>query len=254
MGWRLRWMWRHSGMRETCAEVGLAAGKKLVLTEKNSQVTKANSRARYDWKVAGGSLVDAEGDWDRLRVGVAVAWGGGPQGTDRQRERFRHLYGAAHAGLSASPEDWQPLNLAEYEQAVSDRKNRIGIDFDQPMDGRATIVIEDEQGRRVRNLVSGETFGKGKHSIDWDGLDEEGRVAAPAGYRWRSIHHPAVRPEYLFSFCNDGTPPWRTGSGTDMWGPDHSVFTAAASNGEWCFFGGSCRNRATPWSRWTAMA
>ena len=113
------------------------------------------------------------------------------------------------------------------------------IDLDQPVDGKATVVIEDLQGRRVRNLLSGASLAKGRHVLAWDGLDETGNVVRPGEYRWRAAGHPGIRPEYLFSFCNDGRPPWRTGSGTDMWGPDHSCLTAVASGPVWTFLAGS---------------
>ncbi|MBE3135413.1 MAG: hypothetical protein IMZ55_18255, partial [Acidobacteria bacterium] len=138
------------------------------------------------------------------------------------------------------PEAWAPFDLKEYAALVADRKRRILIEFTQPMDGKATVVVEDEGGHRIRNLVSGAPTAKGRTRVEWDGLDEQGRVVRPGRYTWRAISHPGIVPEYLFSFGNDGKPPWRTGSGTDMWGPDHSCLMAAAAGPEWTFFGGSC--------------
>ena len=218
--------------------LGVAAGRSVVLEGRDPQVIAGGSR--YLFTIPAGSIVTREEEWGQLRLGLALSWPGGALGQDRQRERFRHTGGAAHLGLSADPADWLPLNLTEHALAVEDRRNRAWIPFEQPVDGKATVVIEDAQGRRVRNLIAGRAMGKGAQRIEWDGLDEEGRIAPPGAYRWRSAHHPGVRPNYLFSFCNDGTPTWRTGSGTDMWGPDHSAIMTAASNGTWTFVGGAC--------------
>ena len=229
----------HDGASGTSVSIGLAAAKMVLVSDKDAQVARKDGVARYSFTVPAALLVANEEDWKKLRVGVAVAWKGGPGGEDRQRERFRHTGGATHGGLSQDPSDWLALNLTEHEALVADRKNRIFVDFDQPMDGKATVVIEDEAGNRVRNLISGRPMGRGKRRVEWDGLDEQGRVAGPGTYRWRSIHHPGIRPQYLMSFCNDGNPPWRTGSGTDMWGPDHSHLLAAAANKDFTFFGAS---------------
>ena len=217
---------------EATVALGLHGMATLVLSDKDAVVKRGEGAVRFTFS--------APGDWSELRLGLAVAWAGGPFGQHRQRERFRHTGGAPHAPLSTNPSDWLPLDLAEHEALVADRRKRIAFDFEQPMDGHATIVLEDAAGQRVRNLLAGRPLAKGRHRIAWDGLDERGNVASPGTYRWRAISHPGVWPEYLFSFCNDGNPPWRTGSGTDMWGPDHSTLTAAAGGDEWTFLGGSC--------------
>ncbi|HUW31801.1 MAG TPA: FlgD immunoglobulin-like domain containing protein [Planctomycetota bacterium] len=222
------------------ASVGVAAAKKVVLTNDKPVPGPRRGVARFLFDIPINSIAPQPADLGRLRLAFAVAWAGGPFGTDRQRERFRHVSGAPHAGLSPDESDWLPFDLGEHEALVSDRKNRIRLDFQQPMDGKATIVIEDQQGNRVRNLVAGVPMPKGTNRIEWDGLDESGRVVAPGVYTWRAISHPGITPNYLFSFCNDGQPPWRTGSGRDMWGPDHSCLTAATAGDTWTFLGGSC--------------
>ncbi|HYG74241.1 MAG TPA: FlgD immunoglobulin-like domain containing protein [Planctomycetota bacterium] len=227
-----------AGAPVVSVELGIAAANTVI--QKQKKEAAGGGRVQLSFKLPVSQLVSAPADWERLRVGFTVAWGGGAFGQDRQRERFRHGgIGAVHGGLSSAPADWLPLNLAEHSLAVIDRKNKIWIHLNQPLDGKATVVIEDPSGKRVRNLISGRSFSKGAQRIEWDGLDDAGKVVPPGEYRWRSIHHPGVTPNYLFSFGNDGTPPWRTGSGTDMWGPDHSVLLSAAANADYTFLGGS---------------
>ncbi|OPZ24584.1 MAG: NHL repeat protein [Lentisphaerae bacterium ADurb.BinA184] len=107
------------------------------------------------------------------------------------------------------------------------------------MDGKLSVVIEDADGNRVRNLLSGQPFAAGQHAVVWDGCDDGGQVMPPGRYAWRAISHPGITPNYLFSFCNDGDPPWRTGTGRDMWGPDHSTLSEAVAGKEWTFLAGT---------------
>jgi len=219
--------------------VGLSAARTVTLSNADARMRRGDGTVWFTFAVPSRDLVTAPADWAGLRLGLAVAWPGGPFGQDRQRERFRHTGGAPHLGLSPAPADWLPFDLAEYEALVADRRRALSLSFAQPMDGKATIVLETIAGERLRNLVSGRSYAAGRQRVEWDGLDEAGNVVAPGAYRWRAISHPGVRLDYLFSFCNDGDPPWRTGTGTDMWGPDHSALTAAATGAGWTFLGGS---------------
>jgi len=209
----------------TLLAVGLSAAKTVQLRDTDARVTRTNGIAHYAFTVPTAALVTRATDWARLRMGLAVTWTGGPYGLDRQRERFRHLgSGSPHRGLATDPAEWMPLDLAEYQRTVSDTRNSIGIPFTQPMPGKATIVIEDAAGHRVRNLIAGKPLTPGAHIIPWDGLDEQGKVVSPGAYRWRSASHPGITPVHLFSFCNDA-------------GPNHTCLNAATANGELTFFG-----------------
>ncbi len=209
----------------TSVNVGVAAAQTLLLTDADATVTRGKEMALYLFTVPATKIVTNDADWARLRLGIAVAWGGGALGADRQRERYLHLNSAsAHAGLSKNKLDWAPLDLTEYATLIADRKSRITINFTQPMDGKASIIIEDAKGNRIRNLISGQSFSKGKHNVVWDGLDEQGNVVAPGAFLWRSINHPGITPDYQFAFCNDA-------------GPNHSCFNAATASKDLVFFG-----------------
>ncbi len=185
-------------------------------------------KMEVDGKVAAmvfqsGALVNSDADWKKLRLALRVSWPDG-NGGFFQRERFFCTDGRApHADLPAS-EFWLPLDLDEHARIVADRKARISFDFAQPMDGKATIVVEDEAGKRIRNLVSGADFAKGRHEIVWDGLDENGRPVPPGNYSWRAISHPGISPKHLFSFCNGP-------------GSNHGTLCAATTDGELVFVG-----------------
>ncbi|MEQ8786124.1 MAG: FlgD immunoglobulin-like domain containing protein [Pirellulaceae bacterium] len=163
------------------------------------------------------------GDWSNLRLAVSLE-------TPRERERFGFVdHRAIHAPFSEDPADWAAFDLANYRELLEARRQEIRITFDQPTDGKATVVIEDADGRRVRNLASGRSFSAGRHTLVWDGLDESGVLVAPGAYRWRGITHPGVEPVYKMHFANGGEPT------TASWGPNHSTFQDATSNGKFVF-------------------
>ncbi|OQB84971.1 MAG: NHL repeat protein [Planctomycetes bacterium ADurb.Bin126] len=205
-------------------ELGLAADREVRLGGTDARVRKADGRTFFAFTVPADKLVAGPAGWDRLRMALAVEWSGGPNGLPRQRESF--LQGAAlapHAGL-ASTDRWQPIHLGEFEKMLADRRLQIAFTLDQPVEGKATVVIEDERGNRVRNLMGGRTMAKGPHRIVWDAADDAGRIQPPGRYRWRALAHPGLRPRYVMSFC-DGP------------GSNHGTFHAAATNGKCLFFG-----------------
>jgi len=215
--------------------LGIAADRHLV----SDRVGEDMGRVRRVFAVPNRALVNTTDGWRRLRLGLTVAWSDA-HGMVRRRERFRQVDGRApHVPLSLNPDDWEAFDLPAYEEAIADRRQAVRIPVAQPMDGKLSLVIEDAEGSRIRNLVSGRPFPKGKHEIVWDCLDEDANLVAPVQYRWRAISHPGITPHYLFSFCNDGDPPWRTGSGWDMWGPDHSSLSEAVAGKKWVFLAGT---------------
>lgn len=211
---------------DVTVEVGLAAARAMTVSAKGVPGPQPGIvRCLLDIPV--NRLVDTDADWARLRMGIAVRWAGGPFGLDRLQERFLHLDTlSSHAGLSPRPHDWAPC---EYFAQATERKNHIRIPIIQPMDGKATIVIEDTNGKRIRNLISGVTLTKGPHVIEWDGLDEDGNVAPPGTYRWRSIHHPGIVPEYVMTYCNADEPGFR------QLLSNHGHFVRAAANDTYVF-------------------
>ena len=113
----------------------------------------------------------------------------------------------------------------------------IPVKFTLKEPGFVTLVIEDAQGKRVRNLVSETEFPAGENTVWWDGMDESGKadlsprgyykiigkLVAPGAYRVRGLVRKSLDLFYEFPFYNPGNPPWpvweKTSSG---WLADHS--------------------------------
>ena len=121
-------------------------------------------------------------------------------------------------------------------EPILDPKPPIEIPIEIERDGYITLVIESEQGHRIRNLVS-ETFYKaGKHTLYWDGMDDHGkanvgphgnytttgRLVNPGKFRVRGLTRDKIDLVYEFSPYNPVNPPWRTGDASGQWLADHT--------------------------------
>ena len=210
--------------------VGLGAKKILRLTDPDAKISYGRFEADYAFSIAKSQLGISAAGSPTLRFAFAVRWAGGPFGTLRLKEQFRQPGIALAGDLSSNPQDWSEIDLSEQSALMAARQRRISINFKQPMDGKASIVIEDVHGNRIRNLLSGEPMSAGAHQVQWDGLDDQGNIVAPGTYHWKAVSHPGIRPTYLFSFYNHGNPPWRSAAPSSDWLADHTNPVAAASS------------------------
>ena len=118
----------------------------------------------------------------------------------------------------------------------------IPIRFSVPEDGLVTLVIEDAQGRRVRNLISETPFKKGARVVGWDGTDDTerdreaarhgvfhipSRFVAPGQYTVRGLWHRPLGLSYEFSVYASGSPPWETADKSGGWLTNHTPPSSA---------------------------
>ena len=113
----------------------------------------------------------------------------------------------------------------------------IPIPFTLQEAGFVTLVIEDANGQRVRNLISETPFPAGKNTAWWDGLDDIGRdprayergvysipgkIVAPGQYRVRGLWRPDLKLRYQLTPYNQAKLPWRTADGSSGWLTNHT--------------------------------
>jgi hypothetical protein len=113
----------------------------------------------------------------------------------------------------------------------------IRFHLDEPR--TVTLVLEDTEGRRVRNLIGAGSFQAGDHTVWWDGLREDGveelhvsgvarfnrqryAVAQPGTYRVRGLARGPLDLKFEFTPYTAGSPPWKTKDGSGGWFHDHS--------------------------------
>lgn len=118
----------------------------------------------------------------------------------------------------------------------------IPVSFALREAGYVTLVVENEEGVRVRNLVSDTWFKAGKNTVWWDGLDDLGRdteaakhgiynipaaFVKPGSYKVRGLVHSEITTSYEFPVYTTGTPPWFTSDHMGAWLSTHSAPQAA---------------------------
>lgn len=134
---------------QPAVSVGWWDGQTHRLASADAKATTAVGTVAYRWQVP------MPADDVTPRFALTVSWPGGVDGQPRRIESFR-LVGtpAPHDLLPSDPQSWQPLDLSDYRRLVADRQQQLGLDLTQPMDGKLTVVINDDAGNRVRNLLS----------------------------------------------------------------------------------------------------
>lgn len=130
----------------------------------------------------------------------------------------------------------------KYVEGSLKPQGTIAVRAQVPADAATfSVVIDDTQGNRVRNLAGGYgvadfTVAKeGKTAtveVMWDGLDEAGKLVPPGSYKVRGLTQGGLDGYYEMSFYNPGTPPWQTGDKRGAWGADHSSPRLVARSGE----------------------
>ncbi len=131
----------------------------------------------------------------------------------------------------------QPWDVAAEGPAGPDLTTvgTVPIEYTLDADARVTLVIEDTNGKRVRNLIGGYPRSQGENVDYWDGLDDRGRPVAPGAYRWRGLVHPGIDVRYRAHLMPHTNPPWRNADGSGGWGADHTPPNDVAALGDRVF-------------------
>ncbi len=129
-----------------------------------------------------------------------------------------------------------------YRTSAQQSPNAIPIQFTLKQGAYVTLVVENNTGVRVRNLVSETWFPAGKNTVQWDGLDDLGRdvdaakhgvysipgkMVTPGQYKVRGLMRGPINARYEMTTYSTGTPPWRTEDHTGAWLANHTPPQAA---------------------------
>ena len=165
----------------------------------------------------------ARGPGDVMHLGVECLWGQNDT-VPEHRLACNSADGQLQGGFFFSkPELWAvlplsdkgglpPLKLAGSAPSLESLAT-LTYRLDEP--SYVTLVIEDETGRRLRNLVAAARREAGEQREAWDGLDDAGNPVPPGNYRWRGLQRSQpVTSHFRRSFFSPGNPPWVTYSQT----------------------------------------
>jgi hypothetical protein len=146
------------------------------------------------------------------------------------RKGFYGPYAGLLAGLALAGA-WLPAATGGSSREDGGAGLGVPIRFHLKARSRVSVVIDDERGNRVRNLLAEKLLPAGDHTVSWDGYDDGSRNGkgdltrhrVPAGtYRLRGLTHDGVRMFYEMSAYNPGKPPWATKDRSGGWLADHS--------------------------------
>jgi hypothetical protein len=187
------------------------------------------------------------GPGDSFNMGMEFLWGP-PDGRTFPEHRYADLLMPGTSSREffwTAVDSWGPvtlepkgnLNLPKVEHAASTEylqktQGPVPLAYTMPCDGFATLVIDDEQGRRVKNLIGMAPRPKGEQTDLWDGTDDSGRLMPPGTYRLRGLVHAGIDPVYEAGYGTPGVPPWETADGTGGWMSDHNPDVAVAAGRE----------------------
>lgn len=102
----------------------------------------------------------------------------------------------------------------------------VPVHFKSDRPGYVTLVVEDKEGNRVKNVVFDHPVQVGENIVHWDGPALGGAVK-PGEYHVRGIFHEGITPVLEYSFYSGGNPPWPTKDGRGAWLADHTPPAAA---------------------------
>ena len=102
----------------------------------------------------------------------------------------------------------------------------LPVTFEMPFDGKASVIIDDAQGFRVRNLVNGVPYAKGRHTVEWDGRAEDLTGAEAGRMTVRVFAHEGLTCDYKGPFAAGGE---KMFSG---FGPNHLPCSMSMARGD----------------------
>jgi hypothetical protein len=117
------------------------------------------------------------------------------------------------------------------------------LSFTAPADGYVSLMIRNDKGEGVRQLLTSDYFAAGKHEVKWDGLTtgvlrEPGQPVEPGKYTWEAMWRPAFNLRLRGWASNSGSAPWDA-TPTANWGGDHGVPSDCLAVGDRVFLGWS---------------
>jgi hypothetical protein len=122
-------------------------------------------------------------------------------------------------------------------EVVKEPQGPIALDYQVDKPGYVSLVIDNEQGIRVRNLLKEAFKDKGAHTARWDGADDNGEGLPAGTYRWKAIVRDDLHANYATHFNNPGNPPWDNLKLDGNWTSDHIESYVLTTDGEQVYVG-----------------
>lgn len=113
------------------------------------------------------------------------------------------------------------------------------VTYDLPRAGKVSLALYGPDGVMVRSLLFGQPQAAGRRTVDWDGLDMDGKPVEPGSYNWRLAVGDGISAAYVMGLMNGGTPKYVTPDGKGGWGGiwGNVLDTAADATGVYLLWG-----------------
>lgn len=118
-----------------------------------------------------------------------------------------------------------------------DRPPPFQIPYELHTDAEVALVLDDVQGKRVRNLIAQVERKAGKNAEPWDLKDEDGLPIPVGKYRWKAIYAPPLELHYQMTpypntfLHSPESRPWN-GRPQDGWLSNHGNQCAVCAVGD----------------------
>jgi sugar lactone lactonase YvrE len=112
----------------------------------------------------------------------------------------------------------------------------IPVRYTNPTQGYVSLAITATDGvtrpggKIVRTLLTRAMRPAGEQTELWDGLDDDGQPVPAGRYEIRALTQAGLKPRFVASVHNSGTPPWTTEDGTGSMSGDHGNPISAAAD------------------------
>ncbi|OGV36091.1 MAG: hypothetical protein A2X48_17665 [Lentisphaerae bacterium GWF2_49_21] len=206
-------------------QLAFSNGKLLRLQSAQARYFEKNKLHHYVFTIPGKSAY-----MEKLNMSFSAEWAGGPYGKALRLEHYMvDDTSATHDPLPENKMSWQLVDFKEYRQKIEDARNVIRFEYEQPFEGKSTVVINDSNGDRIRNLISGEKTKAGKMSAEWDGLDDNQNLVKSGKYTWKVVSHQGITPKYLMRYADGKNDKWRS------FGSNHGHFVQAVADKDYVY-------------------
>lgn len=135
----------------------------------------------------------------------------------------------------------------------------LPINFTLPKASKVSVIILDDKGWIVKELLRAENISPGPHTIYWDGHDRWGAPMPAGKYTYRIGYFDGIKASFMGSVGNSAIPPYRTEDGLGSIGGQHYGPVDLAADDKYLYFlnGGEegqpclrCVDPVTLKSRW----
>jgi len=120
------------------------------------------------------------------------------------------------------------------QAAPTTAADEVLLSYNLPKDGNVSIVVFDEKGGVVRELLHGAPRKKGNNAEVWDCLDDWGKPVPAGAYTWKLLLTQGLKAEYLLTLGINPEPRW------DTWPGNHGGVCSVAVDPDGMYLACGC--------------